>query len=133
MSDTLSDALSYQPLLRGQRPEAAHGLFDDAGLLQVGVIRCDALPVLLQPQLEARRRPAATSQPGQRPSEVERLRGVWRRQRSPLVFNVVCGGGRRRDVRLARGRLGAVRLIGRLRPGHLQQSGLSLDPTFEPR
>lgn len=47
----------YQPLLSRQRAEPPHGLSDDAGLVHVWLLLRDALPVLLQPQLEARLRP----------------------------------------------------------------------------
>lgn len=51
----------YQSLLCRQQPEASHGFFDNICLLQVWLISCDAFPVLLQPELEARLRPETRS------------------------------------------------------------------------
>lgn len=56
----VSKAEPHQPLLCGQRPEAAHGLPDDLRLVQVRTVCSDALPVLLQPQLKARLWPEVT-------------------------------------------------------------------------
>lgn len=47
-------SVSYQPLLSRQCAETPHGLFDDVRLVHVWLLVRDALPVLLQPQLEAR-------------------------------------------------------------------------------
>lgn len=52
--------VAYQPLLSRQRAETPHGLFDDVRLIHVWLLVRDALPVLLQPQLEARLRPEWT-------------------------------------------------------------------------
>lgn len=84
----------YQSLFCCQRPEASHCFFYDVGLLQVWLVSCDTLPVLLQPELEARLRPERTQstlQPSK--STLELLaKSFLRVRKCYLLFSVLSSG-----------------------------------------
>lgn len=130
-------SVSYQPLLGRQSAETPHGLFDDVRLVHVWLLVRDALPVLLQPQLEARLRPEWTRS-GSRVTPKSRLFQPWQVKKRwwscdpsppnlPLVLRVFRRRGRGRSLDLFLLIGGLFLLAGCLGARHVQQGGLSLE------